>query len=501
MIIEIKFKNDKINEKGIYNCYNGNKLINIFENYVYKKSLKGYNILYCNSNATSYVPIGYWYLVIATDTGKKFEDTILIYNKNEYYVLSEDIFNFNYTLLSKDNDYVYFKIPPISKNLTLHYEWYNSLNEYSNSITINNVKLIDFINSYSDNYEIKDKSKDNIIRINFKATSLLNIQSRLLLYLTENKKIIYLKNDFKPIIIPILSPQIIYIFNDLSRDDLNENVYYKFTGYQFLSNPRIKFYNTYNLDSIIQSLPSSFDEFDNELEVYEKDIYYYNKNSEEKKYGLIGIQVPFSNLNEYSFQKTDFPRLITNSFKKVFLKNETKNYYINYTSFKNNHSKILLFANRTDIISFKGNFITKFYNKGNSYLITYDMLNNYPTIEFSISDSNQKNDYIFEVRYLDENINVFYYNKESRLKQNYLNYEISDCSKKNYIFGIYEKIEPNVIFYINKIEGDGKIFFTNSINELDEFFKISPVNFIFNLLVQFLPKLKIYIILFKMKQY
>jgi hypothetical protein len=50
------------------------------------------------SNATSYVPIGYWYLVIATDTGKKFEDTILIYNKNEYYVLSEDIFNFNYTL-------------------------------------------------------------------------------------------------------------------------------------------------------------------------------------------------------------------------------------------------------------------------------------------------------------------------------------------------------------------------------------------------------------------
>ena len=400
MIIEIKFKNDKINEKGIYNCYNGNKLINIFENYVYKKSLKGYNILYCNSNATSYVPIGYWYLVIATDTGKKFEDTILIYNKNEYYVLSEDIFNFNYTLLSKDNDYVYFKIPPISKNLTLHYEWYNSLSEYSNSITINNVKLIDFINSYSDNYEIKDKSKDNIIRINFKATSLLNIQSRLLLYLTENKKIIYLKNDFKPIIIPILFTQIIYIFNDLSRDDLNENVYYKFTGYQFLSNPRIKFYNTYNLDSIIQSLPSSFDKFDNELEVYEKDIYYYNKNSEEKKYGLIGIQVPFSNLNEYSFQKTDFPRLITNSFKKVFLKNETKNYYINYTSFKNNHSKILLFANRTDIISFKGNFITKFYNKGNSYLITYDMLNNYPTIEFSISDSNQKNDYIFEVRYI-----------------------------------------------------------------------------------------------------
>ena len=57
-----------------------------------------------------------------------------------------------------------------------------------------------------------------------------------------------------------------------------------------------------------------------------------------------------------------------------------------------------------------------------------------------------------------------------------MNYEISDCSKKNYIFGIYEKIEPNVIFYINKIEGDGKIFFTNSINELDEFFKISPVN-------------------------
>jgi hypothetical protein len=57
-----------------------------------------------------------------------------------------------------------------------------------------------------------------------------------------------------------------------------------------------------------------------------------------------------------------------------------------------------------------------------------------------------------------------------------LNYEISDCSKKNYIFGIYEKIEPNVIFYINKIEGDGKILFTNSINELDEFFQISPVN-------------------------
>ena len=451
--------------------------MNIFENYVYKVSLKGYNFIYFNTDIMSYLPIGYWYFVVATDTGKKFEDTLTVYNKNEYYILSENIFTFNYTLLSNDNDYVYFKIPPITKYLTLHYEWYNPMNEYSNSITINNEKLIDFINSYSDNYEIKDKSKDNIIRINFKATSLYKTQSRILLYLTENKKVIYLKNDLTQIKIPILSPQIIYIFNDLSRDDLNENVYYIFKGYQILSKPRIKFYNTYNLDSIINSLPSSIDKFDYELEVYEKDIYYYHKNSEENKYGLIGIEVPFSNLNEYSFQKTDFPRLIISTFKKIFLKNETKNYYINSTSFKNNNTKILLFANRSDIILFKGDFITKFYKyRGNSYLITSDMLIDYPTIEFSISASSQNNDYIFEVRYLDDNINIFYYNKESRLKNNNLNFEINDCSKKNYIFGVYEKNESNVIFYVNKIEGDGKIFYSNSINELNEFFKISPVN-------------------------
>ena len=477
------FFNDKLNLidrfTDLYVYFNKkyiHETMNIFENYVYKISLKGYDVIYYNTNTTSYLPIGYWYFVVATDTGKKFEDTLTVYNKNEYYILSENIFTFNYTLLSNDNDYVYFKIPPITKYLTLHYEWYNSINEYSNSITINNEKIIDFINSYSDNYEIKDKSKDNIIRINFKTTSINKIKSRILLYLTENKKVIYLKNDLKPFKIPILSPQIIYIFNDLSRDDLNENVYYKFTGYQFLSKPRIKFYNTYNLDYIINSLPSSIDKFEIDLEFYEKDIYYYNKKTEENKYGLIGIEVPFSNLNEYSFQKTDFPRLITSSFKKIFLKNETKDYYINYTSFKNNNSKILLFTNRSDIISFNGDYLTKFYNKGNSYLITYDMLNDYPTISFSISASSQNNDYIFEVRYLDDNINIYYYNKQSRLKHNNMIYEINDCSKKNYIFGIYETIEPKVIFYVNKIEGNGKIFFTNSINELDEFFKISPVN-------------------------
>jgi len=444
--------------------------LNIFDNYIYNNIINN-KVSYVSNNKL-YLPIGYWYIIIVSNLGNEYEDNFIIYNQNEYYELSEKIFDWKY-YIDNNTDYAYFKISPLQKYLTLHYEWYNNLNECTNSIIINNEQISDFKHSISDNYEIKDKTKDNIIKINFK-TSKIGVYSKILLYLTENKKILYLKNDFKPIKITILSAQIIYIFNDLSRDDLNENIYFKLNNDK-ISNPKIKFYNTYNLDSILNSLPKSLEQFDIEMNSYGNDIYYYNKTNINNKYAILGIEVPFSDFKEYNFQKIDFPRLIKGNFKKIFLKNETKGYYINEDSFMNKNVKILLFAERDNIISFKEGFDTKFYNKNNIYLISYNMLKEYSKIEFTISEPNKLKDYLFEIRYLDDE-NLYYYNTDSRFKLNNIYYEINDCSKNYYIIGLYENIESNSIFYINSIDGNTKIYYKNSISELDDLFNLSNEN-------------------------
>ena len=45
-----------------------------------------------------------------------------------------------------------------------------------------------------------------------------------------------------------------------------------------------------------------------------------------------------------------------------------------------------------------------------------------------------------------------------------MEYEINDCSKNNYIIGLYEKIEPNKTFYINITKGDDKILYNLNLN-------------------------------------
>ncbi len=55
-----------------------------------------------------------------------------------------------------------------------------------------------------------------------------------------------------------------------------------------------------------------------------------------------------------------------------------------------------------------------------------------------------------------------------------MEYEINDCSKNNYIIGLYEKIESNRIFYINITKGDAKILYNSIINKIDDFLQISP---------------------------
>jgi len=460
--------NEKITNKfpNLYVYYDKtfiHESFNVFDNYIYEKQLN--KIITYNAKDNSYLPIGYWYFVIATNLGNKYEDNFIMFNQDEYYILSEKIFSFEY-YINNYNYYVSFKIPAFPKYLTLHYEWYNNLNECTNSIIINNEQISDLKHSISDNYEIKDKSKENIIKINFK-TSKIGVYSKVLLYLTEHKKILYLTNDFKPIKIKILSPQIIYIFNDISNDNLNENIYYQLNGCEVLSNPKIKFYNTNNLDSISNLLPTSLEQFDFDLEIYENNTYYYNKINENNKYAILGIQVPYSNLNEFTFQKINFPRLVNNNLTKIFLKNETKYYFINEESFPNKDIKILLFAERNDIISFKGIFEHKFLNKKKLYLITYDMLKESTQIEFSISDPSKSKDYLFEIRYLD-NSNIYYYNKDSRFELNNMKYEINDCSKMNYIIGLYETIDLNTVFYINIKEGDAKILYNTNIDKIDD---------------------------------
>ena len=65
---------------------------------------------------------------------------------------------------------------------------------------------------------------------------------------------------------------------------------------------------------------------------------------------------------------------------------EKENFYLNESSFKNINDKYLLFANREDIISFKGLIQYSFPIQSTSYLLTYDMLNQSSLIEFQYAE-------------------------------------------------------------------------------------------------------------------
>ena len=72
-----------------------------------------------------------------------------------------------------------------------------------------------------------------------------------LIYLTNETKI---KSLDDKLTIEVLSPQIIYLLNELSNEGKGETIYFKYTGEKIESNPKIKFYLVGYNDYILKGL-------------------------------------------------------------------------------------------------------------------------------------------------------------------------------------------------------------------------------------------------------
>ena len=455
--IIIEFAKNIEKEITLY-IYKEKKYIEItnngFENYLKKININDRMQIIDNSNI-DYYGKGDFYFIFSSE--KEIEINFKIYNPNEYFEILEYPSYINRII--KDNYDFYFKIPLNPNFKYLHYEFYNT---YSiSSLYINNNSIIEDVKYFSNDYEIIN-SGNYIIKLSNKKDNIEESQLSLLFNFTNTSKIKIIEDKIE---IKILSPQIIYLLNDISNEGIGENIYFNFTS-KFTLNPRIKFYESNNINEIMKTLPKNLNEFEFEMvnSSLQEGINIYNFIKKNKNYVLIGIQIEYNGYQTYNFIKKNLVSLIEVNYYRQFSKNEFKNFKITKKSFTNN-KKLLLHSTKTNSIFFNTSIKEYFYNeKCNLYYIDDILINKIDEINYYLNNPNEG--FTNEIRYFDDNINIIYMNKQSKSEINKLNFKLQDKSNINYYFGIFENSE-NLIIYINILYGESTIYYKNSIENIE----------------------------------
>ena len=446
IIIDLKKKPDKSIKLYIYkekNLIFNNNLI--FENYL--KLLDFYNEeqYIINDNSTDFLN-GYFYFVFVSENNESIKTTFLIYSPLGNYSISTEKLRLN-TLINDYNEDFYFKNPFEYNTKYLHYEWYNSHTSLSTSLSFNEMILNKENYFFTDDYSIDEHYFKIVLSSERNRDTENDLFFSFLIYLTNETKI---KSLDDKLTIEVLSPQIIYLLNELRNEGKGETIYFKYTGEKIESNPKIKFYLVGYNDYILKGLPDSLYDFEKEMNRTNDDNIFSFIN-EGYPFVLIGIEVRYYGFTHYTFQKFYPKILIQNNYYKLFNKNENKIYYINKESFSSSNIQILLFSSKNNTIKFNHDI---FYNKEtNIFVISYDMINTYEIIEFNVSNYDLNEILYFEIRYLDNKI--YYYNNKSRL--NKINLKVNACKDYIYYVGIYEEVKENTILYIKNLTNNFNI--------------------------------------------
>ena len=138
-----------------------------------------------------------------------------------------------------------------------------------------------------------------------------------------------------------VAPQMIYLLNDISDEGIGETLYFKISGGNFETKPKVKFLN--NINEILNNLPTKLEDFDEEMKIINGN---YTCIKRDTKLVLIGINISFREWQYLSFQKIYSDIFVQSNYSRYFLNYsyiKLKTFYINKESFTNPNIKIIIF--------------------------------------------------------------------------------------------------------------------------------------------------------------
>ena len=315
---------------------------NKFENYIKKINLKGQKQIILNETAMNFYDKGLFYFIFTTSdfSNKTIFFDLLVYNPNEYFLINRKLFKFAIPI--KNNINLFFKFQNYSyPQKYLRYEWYHTNPNYASNIYFNSIFQVSGFTNYSF-YEINNSLNDfNIIFINYNKNQnsesilyfLIHFQNEKSIYTLNNNEILYLYH--------FVAPQMIYLLNDISDEGIGETLYFKISGGNFETKPKVKFLN--NINEILNNLPTKLEDFDDEMKIINGN---YTCIKRDTKLVLIGINISFREWQYLSFQKIYSDIFVQSNYSRYFLNYsyiKLKTFYINKESFTNPNIKIIIF--------------------------------------------------------------------------------------------------------------------------------------------------------------
>ena len=393
-----------------------------------------------------------------------------LYNPQKYHLIKNETFKLEVGII--ENITFHFKVLAKKFNKSyINYDWLNDKNNVK--CKINFIISSNADNKYKDEYEISkrgyekyDYNKDyeitfHCINNSTKKYSLL----KLLIYLSDDLSIKEIKNDYKKNSFIIVSPNIVFLFNNITEEGIGEIIKYNLTLSKKNIQPKVLFTESIDYENITNRTDlSGFEKMD----ILDNNIFTLIK--QENNFVIIAIEFDkynFEPMNEIlTYQKifqTTVPVLGNYTREFNLNKDDIKEFIINEESFFSNHNiTILIYSTKNSTIFFEN---LDFDNRNtNIFIISEKDLK--PIIRFKVS-SEKVHNFIFKIIYLNENIRYI----NSNIRKNYYISLNTYDEKENeiYYLGIYSEI--NSFIYINNLTGSFSIKYKNNINNIDDLLK------------------------------
>ena len=422
---------------------------NIFENYYYKFKKINNNKLYFNTNK-----IGIIYFIFHNKNDIIENNILKIFTEEEYEIDTENMINFELFTNDKTSQFFKFKFPK-NKKKYCHCQWSINNQNIKGKLYLKGEDSQN-INYYNQNsiYLSFEKEDSCIFEIN-NSQKIENITININFDFVDYNNYTFFRDD--KFCFPILSNQDLFLIQSLPSNE-NETTFFipqvNFNinlSYHFTEKVEIP-----NIEKIIND--KKFENFSNKFNIKKiEDKTYYSLNTKNLSIILIRLSIhgiDYINYNNKFCVEKNITIQNINSDSKIHLIPYQKR-KIQFNEIKENDIIIILTTNYSKAINVEPKTLN-IYDNQNLYVLNKEMLSK-QKISFTLYD--EKNNYAVNITY-HKNKNSFI--KYAQKRNNLLTYRIyiDNCKKENYFFSLFNtKSESNL--YIEKLYGDGKIYFKN----------------------------------------
>ena len=480
--IYIKF-DEKIKENIEIYVYNSKEFIhknnNGFDgNILIKENIKDLNQYSFSSEDKNL------YIILYDDSGRE-KNNMTIFSSNIFYTvpLNTNIIFYtnknkrqelNFIIESTMQGYLHLQWVIQNKNSKGKFIIYTKDIEDAIYVSESKDKNSNFIQLNKTNYKIKfEIENEEISNVNSKITVNFNINSI--------KKITsFIEQSY---LIPIITEQTLYFIQKITIYSLNEIIGYNLPKVDYKLEVSYKFFEYDNEEEIIREIDSlQTEKLDGNCK---NSICEYSKKKDKEEYKYICLKIDFKpntqseyiNYNIFKIEK--LPQLLTieNSMIINMEKYQKKIFGFKQNSLSFNNS-IIIYLNDSKSISIYNYQYMDIPSQKNIYILNEEMVNN--NIKFQLYDETNNN-YQVNIYYTNDNVKIYNKFLDKRTDISSYRIKIDNCQSNIYYYGIFNKIDKEII-YIENIYGDAKVYYKDfsDVENINSLLNFTESKYIFN---------------------